>query len=118
MDMKKPRVPNNRWPAKKRTYTLRHIDSLIAELSIICQRAKETNSPEQVDLERALKRAYHVRILLNCKRTTSRQWKSLFDSIVFVLEVSKKFYSFFINYVQRQPIKYEFWNNNKIIAYC
>ena len=118
MNMEKFRVTKNRWPANKRTYALRHIDSLIVELSTICQYAKETNSPGLVDLERALKRAYHLRILLNCKRTTSRQWISLFEAVVFVLEVSKKFYSLVINYIQKKAIKHEFWNNNKIIAYC
>jgi hypothetical protein len=118
MGMKETRVVSNRRPAIKRTYTLKHVDCLIAELSAICQYAKETNSPGLVDLERALKRAYHLRILLNCKRTTSRQWISLFEAVVFVLEVSKKFYSFFINYIQKKVINHEFWNNNKIIAYC
>lgn len=108
----------NRWPAKKRTSTLKHIDSLIEELSSMHQCAKESNSPELVHLKRALMRAQHLRVLLNGKRTTSRHWNNMLDSVVFVLEVLKKMYSLFINYIQNQAIKHEFWNNNKIITHC
>lgn len=108
----------NRWPANKRASTLRHVDSLIEELSTMIQYANELNSPELVHLKRALKGAQHVRVLLSNKRTTARQWQMLFESVIFIFEAAKKIYSLFINYIQYQEIKHEFWNNNKVVAYC
>jgi len=109
---------NNRWPANKRTATLRHVDSLIEELASMLQYAEELNSSERVHLKRALKSAQHVRGLLNNKRTTARQWQTLFESVMFILEASKKIYSLFINYILNQENKHELWNNNKVVTYC
>ncbi len=107
-----------KMPAKDKASTIRLVDALVTELSVLCKRAKELNNSELVELNRALRRAQRLRKLINSEHKASMHWKSLFDSIVYLIMATRKFYSLFINCIRKQFFKYEFWDNNKIIAYC
>ena len=105
-------------PAKDKASTISLVDALVAELSALCERAKELNNSELVELNRALRRAKRLRKRINSEREESLQWELLFDSIAYFLIITKNFYSLFINCIRKQFFKNEFWDNNKIIAYC
>ncbi len=107
-----------KMPAKDKASTIKLVDALVAELSVLCNKAKELDNSELVGLNRALRRAQRLRKLINNECKESIHWKSLFDTIVYLIMVTKKFYSLFINCIRKQFFKNEFWDNNKIIAYC
>lgn len=107
-----------KMPAKDKASTIKLIDALVVELSILCNRVKELDNSELVGLNRALRRAQRLRKRINSECKESLCWKALLDSIVYLIIITKKFYSLLINCIRKQFFKNEFWDNNKIIAYC
>ncbi len=105
-------------PAKDKASTIQSIDALVVELSILCNRAKELDNSELVGLNRALRRAQRLRKQINNECKESLCWKSLLDSVVYLIIITKKFYSLLINCIRKQFIKNEFWNHYKIITHC
>lgn len=106
-----------KFQIKKWDSILKHVDILIAELHKMHRHAKEVNSPVLVDLNRALEKARKLRKRLIVKHIYFREYKALFSSIVFLIEMAKKIYSLFINCILNKIIKYEVWKDNTTFAY-
>lgn len=106
-----------KWQIKKRDSTLKHVDILIAELHKMRKHAREVNSPVLVNLNRALEKSRKLRKRIIEKRKDFREWKAVFSSIVFLIEVARKIYSLFINCILNKIIQYELWKDNTTFAY-
>ncbi len=114
----KMQTSNIKMSAKDKASTIQLIDTLVVELSILCNIAKGLDNSELVGLNRALRKAKLLRKRINSERKESLCWTSLLDSIVYLIMITKKYYSLFIDCILNQFFKNEFWNHNKIITNC
>lgn len=80
-----------------RAYSLRLADDLVAELSAICQRATARGDPGLVDLNRALKQARELRMVIRRKTQYARLIEKAFEAVAFVAAVARRVYALLNN---------------------